>query len=550
MLTYDASMNESVEPFNFGEDLNLGASLPRPIAALAVVAVLVEVVLSLTLAATVKVPLWLDETLTVNISSRPLNELPDLLRHDGAPPLFYAMLHVWMGIFGHTSTAVRLLPTCISALTLVATYCIVTRIWTRPIGVMTVAILAGAPFFVYYSSECRMYALVMLESVLLLGSLEWALTSPTRKHLLAVAASVAALLYTHYWSIYLVVLVFCWLAYFALFGKNRSAARRTLFAVVLGCLTFLPWVPVFLFQMAHTGTPWSSHLPISIVVEVFAWFSFNQAALFQVSSLHYQLLIVGYLGLGAIGLLGIATGRFTLALDLRIQRRARLVAIWAVGTVVIGSLISMLSGSAVVTRYTSAAFIPFVILMALGIASFGEPWLRLLLVIGLGGVGLWSANQYHGTARTESPRIASALENFAKPGDVVAFCPDQLAPSTIRLLPLKTQQKVTTIGYPHFDRSPSIINWIDYEKAIHRADPEVFAKRLVNLAGPTHHVWLVSQPYAPGLHGKCIDLRKELTALRPTGSKVVVAVDLHRYFQPMQLILFPGEKSDRLNSVR
>jgi len=249
-------------------------------------------------------------------------------------------------------------------------------------------------------------------------------------------------------------------------------------------------------------------------------------------------------------LLGIATGRFTLALDLRVQRRARLVGIWAVGTVVIGSLISMLSGSAVTTRYASAAFIPFVVLMALGIASFGEPWLRLLFVIGLGGVGLWSANQYHGTARTESPKIASALANFAKPGDVVAFCPDQLAPSTLRLLPLKEQLHLKTVGYPHFDHSPEIINWIDYEKAIQRADPKVFAKRLVALAGPTHQVWLVSQPYAPGLHGKCIDLRQELTAIRPSGSKIVVAVDPHRYFQPMQLNVFPRQVSDKRNSVR
>jgi uncharacterized membrane protein len=323
---------------------------------------------------------------------------------------------------------------------------------------MTVAILAGAPYFVYYSSECRMYALVMLESILLLGALEWSLTAPTRRHQLAVGLCVAALLYTHYWSIYLVALVFCWVGYFALFGHNSTAARRTLLAVVLGGVAFLPWAPVFLFQLAHTGTPWSSPQSISVVVEVFAWFSFNQAALFQVSSLHYQLLIVGYLGLGAIGLLGIATGRFTLALDLRIQRRARLVAIWAVGTVVIGSLISMTSGSAVMPRYAAAAFIPFVILMALGIAAFGEPWLRLLLVIGLGGVGLWSAHQYHGTARTESPKIAAALEQFAKPGDVVAFCPDQLAPSTIRLLPIEEQLHVTAIGYPHFDRNPAIIN--------------------------------------------------------------------------------------------
>jgi hypothetical protein len=74
----------------------------------------------------------------------------------------------------------------------------------------------------------------------------------------------------------------------------------------------------------------------------------------------------------------------------------------------------------------------------------------------------------------------------------------------------------------------------------------VFAKRLDALAGPTHHVWLVSQPYAPGLHGRCIDLRSALTTLRPMGSKVVVPVDVRRYFQPMQLIVFPGEQSDKI----
>ncbi len=543
-------MDESAEPFSFGEDLNLGAKLPKPVAILAGLAVIVEVVLSLVLAATVKVPLWLDETLTVNIASKPLSELPSVLRHDGAPPLFYGMLHGWMAIFGQSSTAVRMLPTCISAVTLLATFFIVKRIWTRPIAVMTVAILAGAPYFVYYSSECRMYALVMLESVLLLGALEWALTSPTRWRLAAVAGSVAALLYTHYWSIYLLALVFCWVAYYAFFGENRSPARKTLLAIVAGGVAFLPWAPVFLFQLGHTGTPWSGVQPISVVVEIFAWFSFNQAALFQVPSLHYQLLIVGYLGLGAIGLLGIASGRFTLTLDLRVQRRARLVAIWSVGTVVMGSFISMLSSSAVVTRYASVAFIPFVILMALGIASFGEPWLRLLLVIGLGGVGLWSANQYHGTGRTESPRIAAALESFAKPGDVVAFCPDQLAPSTLRILPLEEKLHVKAIGYPHFDRSPEIIDWIDYEAAIRAADPTEFAKRLDALAGPDHRVWLVSQPYAPGLHGKCIDLRASLNKVRPGVGKLVVAVDLHRYFMPMQLIVFPGPKSDKIETVR
>ena len=37
--------------------------------------------------------LWLDEALTVNIARLPLGQLTDALRRDGAPPLYYVLLH-------------------------------------------------------------------------------------------------------------------------------------------------------------------------------------------------------------------------------------------------------------------------------------------------------------------------------------------------------------------------------------------------------------------------------------------------------------------------
>ncbi|HMA46222.1 MAG TPA: hypothetical protein VKP11_03310, partial [Frankiaceae bacterium] len=44
--------------------------------------------------------LWLDEALTVEIARRPLGGLFHALRHDGAPPLYYLILHVWIKVFG------------------------------------------------------------------------------------------------------------------------------------------------------------------------------------------------------------------------------------------------------------------------------------------------------------------------------------------------------------------------------------------------------------------------------------------------------------------
>ena len=45
-------------------------------------------------------PLWLDETISVNISRLPIGQIPTALSHDGAPPLYYLLLHFWMLVWG------------------------------------------------------------------------------------------------------------------------------------------------------------------------------------------------------------------------------------------------------------------------------------------------------------------------------------------------------------------------------------------------------------------------------------------------------------------
>src|SRR5689334_16878878 len=55
----------------------------------------------------VRSQLWLDEALSVDIARLPLHAIPGALRHDGAPPLYYAGLHFWMLAFGDGNIAVR-----------------------------------------------------------------------------------------------------------------------------------------------------------------------------------------------------------------------------------------------------------------------------------------------------------------------------------------------------------------------------------------------------------------------------------------------------------
>jgi mannosyltransferase len=54
-------------------------------------------------------PMWLDEAQTVNIAGRSFPHLFSALRHDGSPPLYYVVLHIWMAFFGTSSFAARAL---------------------------------------------------------------------------------------------------------------------------------------------------------------------------------------------------------------------------------------------------------------------------------------------------------------------------------------------------------------------------------------------------------------------------------------------------------
>src|SRR5207237_245203 len=62
--------------------------------------------------------LWLDESQSVAIAHSDLHGLFAALRQDGAPPLYYLLLHGWTSVFGTGAFAVRALSGLFSVLSL------------------------------------------------------------------------------------------------------------------------------------------------------------------------------------------------------------------------------------------------------------------------------------------------------------------------------------------------------------------------------------------------------------------------------------------------
>ena len=488
--------------------------------------------------------LWLDEALTVDIARLPLHEIPNALKHDGAPPLYYYILHFWIALFGQSNDAVRALSGVLAVLTLPVAWLCGQRLGGRAVAWTMLVLLASAPFAVYYATESRMYALVILLTGCGFLALQRAVTAPRPLNLIAVAVVTAALLYAQYWSLYLVGMVVIWLVVSVVRSRRRGqpgeAPWAALIAVAVGCLLFVPWLPTFFYQTKHTGTPWAAPPNFSAVINALTGFTDNQGSTLRTATNQGRLLAVIYFCMLALAVFGAGrTGR-VIELDLRTRPRARVL-----GFVVLGTLFAAIAGgiitaSAFSSRYAAVVFLPFLLLIALGTTTLLNPTVRIV-VVGLAvAAGLVSSAQNVTTQRTQAGAVAAALDAYAKPGDVIAFCPDQLGPAVYRQIRDPSQYEMTT--FPR-RTPPQIVDWVDYADTVHAADPNAFAdavyQRAVQQKTATgHRIWFVWQPMYETYGVKCETIATDLLNASTKGGgggRNYVISHQALFYEPMNL---------------
>jgi len=179
-----------------------------------------------------------------------------------------------------------------------------------------------------------------------------------------------------------------------------------------------------------------------------------------------------------------------------------------------------------------------VLLVALGLGTLADRRIRAGVLVATVAFGLAGSLPNIWTSRTEAGKVAAALATSARPGDVVAFCPDQLGPPVNRLVPPGRYQMIT---FPR-GTSPVFVDWIDYAKATAAGNPGEFAKRLEQMAGPTHQIWLVWAPGYQTYKTKCEST--ELSLIADDGLKASIVVPFAQVASPwtpyeeMQLVRF------------
>ncbi|HEV3213046.1 MAG TPA: glycosyltransferase family 39 protein [Acidimicrobiales bacterium] len=509
---------------------------PRGSVQLAMVAMVavcaVDVIVGVYYRFTTTSKMWLDEAQTVNIASLPLRSIGGALRHDGAPPLYYYLLHVWMGAFGHSDAAIRSLSGLFGVLALPLFWWVVRRGFGRVEALAALAVLASSPFAVYFATETRMYSLVVLLVVAGIGAVQALLSKPTGPRAALLAVITALLLYTHYWALYLLVVVGCWLLLVAVRGTDprRRGGAYGLAALVAGSVAWLPWVPTFLYQRAHTGTPWSAAPTLAAAFGWFASFVVNESVQAETLSLHLELALLCFLVLLVFGFAGAPAGRNRLDLLLTGQPRARALGGIAIGTLAVGWVASRAAGTAFQARYSSVVFPVLVILVALGIVALPTRWLQAGALTLVSVLALWTTHWGAHAQRTQAGKVAVVLQAQVPTNSLVVVCPDQLGPSLLRYTGTTNYRFV---GYPRFT-TPVIVDWVDYKHALSTTSPQLFARQVVTLAGdkPFYLVWSVGY----GVHQTCAELRGQLITASGRHPTQLVAGKRLVYYQSMNLL--------------
>ena len=458
--------------------------------------------------------LWFDEALSVNIARLPIGDIPDALRHDGHPPLYYFLLHYWMDVFGDGDVAVRALSGVLSLVTLPLVWFAGRRIGGHAGAWCALLIVGLSPYAFRYATEARMYALVMLFVAAGYLALRRALEAPTLPRLALVAAITAGLVLTQYWDLYLVAIVGAALLYRAWRAPDaptRRAAGRVFGAVALGALAFATWLPVFLDQIGSTGTPWGDpQFPWVVVPRTLIAFAGS-----EYDGEAYMLALLVLL-LPLLAVFGRGLDRHRIELDLRTRPAVRWEAAAAVGVLLLGSAISYVTNTTFAPRYATTIFPLVALVVAFGVLVLLDDRLRIGVVVVLAVLGIAGGLRNVTYERTQAGLAADLIRDESEQGDVVAYCSDQLGPDVSRLL--RGVEGLEQITFPD-SAPPDFVNWSDYLERARAADPAEFARDAIDRAGSST-VWFVWSPGLNHLERECAEMGDALSAARESDIRV------------------------------
>jgi mannosyltransferase len=400
---------------------------------------------------------WEDEAITTGIASHSLSQIPGVLRHDGSPPLFYLLLHVWISVFGASEAATHSLSLVFGLLCIPAGTWAAWSLFGRRAGLYAAVLFGFSTFLTAYAQETRMYELMALLGILETAAFIHAFVYRRRAYLILFAICQALMLYTHGWGIFFGVgTVLALIPIWRVSDDRRGLVRDAVIAYVVAGVLFLPWLPNFIYQATHTGAPWAPKIRFGVPV------------LLSRDLLGSDRITVALLTALIIGLAPLFTKRYRRSRDGTIMWS---ILVLIVGTLAVAWLASQIT-PAFVARYMAPVLAGILLLAAWGAARSGVVG---LVAIALSVIFVVHLSSYAPQFKSDMRDIAGEVKPLLHQDAVVLAAQPDSTPLAWYYLPANLHY-VTTLGRV---KDPSYMNWVDALQRLQASSPAAVLDPLV-----------------------------------------------------------------------
>ncbi|HEX5450355.1 MAG TPA: glycosyltransferase family 39 protein [Gaiellaceae bacterium] len=388
---------------------------------------------------------WIDEGLSVGIAHHHWTSIPHVLKQDGSPPAYYMLLGLWIRVFGDGERATHTLSLIFALACIPLAYAVAKSLFGRTTAIVVAILAAFDPYLTYYAQETRMYTMEAFLSLLVAWAYVNGVLRGSRRWCVALVLSLTLLLYTHSWALFVCA---------ALAATTAIVARerwREFVGVAVGVtILYAPWLPTLLYQVRHTGAPWSTS-----------------------PSVHALVLAPGAVLQGDGPLMAFAlVGGIGLSVHIRrrddAERTVLLGLLWSVAITVLLAWVASQVSPAWTTRYFAVVVGAVLLVAARGLVEARRLGLIALVLI----IFVWMGYSAHND-KENARQIAAALTTH--PGELlISTHPEQIP--VLRYYFGPSLRYANTFGPV---KDPQVFDWVDAVSRLQATPPQQTLDKLL-----------------------------------------------------------------------
>lgn len=352
--------------------------------------------------------IWFDEAASIVVAQMPVFKLlTGLASIDFNPPVYFLLLHAWMGISNSLWFA-ELLSWLFGIASIVVIYKLGNLLYRKPVGLYAAFILAISCLNIRYSQEIRMYSigvfLGLLSTYFFISMLYEDWKSGGKKNFILYLITTIIGLYTHY---YLFFLVISQNAYIFLFYKDRALVKKWIVGQLLMALAYAPWLPSLYTQIIHMHQDfWIAKPTLISLVAVYLFMADNV----------FNAAVLGILVLGGLfSLYRIHKGK----LIIRKEKQNYFLLITLILPVLFSFILSLTTKSLFYERYF-IFFAPMLFLLAAkGLSHVGNKIIFVIFILLLASFSGLCLVQHYRSANTDIGMGADFVERNSNGNSVI-----------------------------------------------------------------------------------------------------------------------------------